>query len=245
MKIVYGKDHRDHAPRFGLSASGRIAYPEVPQRAQAILEHLQSLGRHEIMEPAGYSPDLLADVHAPGYLKFLERGYGDWTASGEPEEGIIPDVFPVRSGGRPGRSPANQAGWYGFDIFTPIVKGTYRAAILAARSALTAADCILAGERSAYALTRPPGHHAGSDFFGGYCYLNHAALAASHLQSGAERPLVAILDIDAHHGNGTQEIFYDSDEVLFVSLHADPNEDYPYYSGYPEETGRGAGEGYT
>lgn len=135
-------------------------------------------------------------------------------------------------------------GYYTFDASTPIVAGTWEAALAAARCAMTAAALVAEGDSAAYALCRPPGHHAGRGFFGGYCYLNNAALAAQHLRDHG-CPRVAILDVDYHHGNGTQEIFWERDDVLFVSLHATPESEFPYFLGYADERGVGRGEGHT
>jgi acetoin utilization deacetylase AcuC-like enzyme len=136
---------------------------------------------------------------------------------------------------------ANQKGYYCFDAQTPIVQRTYEAALSSAYCALTGAEILLKGETAVYALCRPPGHHAGRDLYGGYCYLNNAAIAATRLNKEAR---VAILDIDYHHGNGTQDIFYDSDQVLLVSIHANPNRAYPFFSGFDDEHGCGAGRNF-
>jgi acetoin utilization deacetylase AcuC-like enzyme len=135
-------------------------------------------------------------------------------------------------------------GWFAFDASTPIVEGTWDAALAAARCAMTAAALVAEGERAAYALCRPPGHHAARGTFGGYCYLNNAALAAQYLLDEGRRR-VAVIDVDYHHGNGTQEIFWERDDVLFVSLHGDPETEYPWFMGYAEERGSGRGEGFT
>jgi acetoin utilization deacetylase AcuC-like enzyme len=158
--------------------------------------------------------------------------------------------------------PAAAPGYYCFDMSAPIVAGTYRAARAAADAGLTGAALLLEGQRAVYALCRPPGHHAGSDLYGGYCFLNNAAIAAEYLLRsttdhrppttdqaetsvvGRQSSVVAILDIDYHHGNGTQQIFYACDDVLFVSIHADPAREYPYFAGYADERGAGDGLGY-
>jgi acetoin utilization deacetylase AcuC-like enzyme len=135
-------------------------------------------------------------------------------------------------------------GWYAFDASTPIVEGSWDAALAAARSAITAAALVSEGEAAVYALCRPPGHHAGRGSYGGYCFLNNAALAAQALRDAGERR-VAVLDVDYHHGNGTQDIFWERDDVLFVSLHGTPDTEYPWFLGYADERGAGRGEGYT
>jgi len=154
-------------------------------------------------------------------------------------------VWPVRTL-RHDIEPENftaRLGLYSMDNGTPLTAGTWTAAKTGADCAVNAAHALRLGERATFALTRPPGHHAGSDFFGGYCYLNNAALAAQHLLDDGARK-VAILDIDYHHGNGTQSIFYGRDDVLFASIHADPRSEYPFYLGHADETGSGAGLGY-
>jgi acetoin utilization deacetylase AcuC-like enzyme len=159
---------------------------------------------------------------------------------------MLPSAFPARDL-RQDRVPAGlsaRMGYYCFDPGTPIVEGTWEAAFASARCAWTAAAHVAEGARSAYALCRPPGHHASRSVYGGYCFLNNAALAAQHLRDRGSRR-VAVLDVDAHHGNGTQAIFWDRDDVLFVSIHGTPDTEYPYFLGYADERGEGAGEGFT
>jgi acetoin utilization deacetylase AcuC-like enzyme len=184
-------------------------------------------------------------VHDAEFVGFLRGAHARWTAGGR-EGSMLPSGFPAR-GLRQDHRPSGingAMGWYTFDASTPIVEGTWDAALAAARCAMTAAALVAEGEPAAYALCRPPGHHAGRAFYGGYCYLNNAALAAQHLRDhGCVR--VAVLDVDYHHGNGTQEIFWARDDVLFVSLHATPESEYPYFLGYADERGAGPGAGHT
>ncbi len=242
MKIVYAEQHKCHAPMHQLFGDGLHAAVEVPDRAERILQVLKDRQVGEIIAPNEYDVSVLNTVHDAGLLNFLAGVYDEWEASGRAHEvGLIPDTFAMRSlRGKPEGLVA-QAGYYCFETQTPILAGTWKAAQQAAYCALTGADLLLEGELSAYALCRPPGHHAGRDLYGGYCYLNNAALATQRL---SKKGRVAILDVDYHHGNGTQAIFYDSQEVLFVSIHADPNEEYPYYSGYASEMGSEQGAGY-
>jgi acetoin utilization deacetylase AcuC-like enzyme len=196
-------------------------------------------------------------VHAPDYLHYLQTIHALWTAEFGADVNVIPDTFPHPHGPRLARGapatahrvtrptkPAAQAGYYSFDMAAPITAGTWAAAFDSARCAVRAADAVVHGQRAAYALCRPPGHHAGPDYCGGFCYLNNSAIAAQHLiLTGKQR--VAILDLDYHHGNGTQDIFYTRDDVLFVSLHADPDAQYPYFWGHAKERGEWAGAGFT
>ena len=212
------------------------AYSETPERAPRILEALSP--EHQIVSPSSYGQDYLLRVHTPGYLRFLENVYPAWEARGGTPSGLIPYTFASRAMGHILNDIVHSAGHYCFDPQTPIVSGTYTAARASAECALTGADLLHSGERFAYALCPLPGHHASRDLYGGYCYLNNAAIAAEHLRSR-----VAIIDIDYHHGNGTQAISYDRPDVLFISIHADPNRQYPFFSGSPDEMGSGSGVG--
>lgn len=242
MKVIYSEKHRLHAPPCQFAGGGMVPYPEVPERAEAILRTLRAQGMEEVVAPGRFPMDAIRAVHDAGYLHYLEHVHASWTEAGRAQEnGLIPDTFAMRT--LPGRPEAlfRRAGYYCFETQTPILAHTWEVALEAAFCALTGAEALLSGARAAYALCRPPGHHAAGDVYGGYCYLNHAAIAASCL-NGAGR--VAVLDVDYHHGNGTQAIFYGEDAVLFVSLHADPNRKYPYFSGYTDEVGDGAGRGF-
>ncbi|MSS73645.1 MAG: histone deacetylase family protein [Candidatus Latescibacteria bacterium] len=241
MKIIYSDTHRQHDPPYEFTGGGMSPYSEAPARADAILRTLREGGARDVEAPGSYALDAILAVHDAGYLHYLEHIYAAWVASGKPLSGVIPDAFAVRTmGGRPGEL-RHRDGYYCFDAQTPVVAGTYGAALSSAHCALTGADLLLSGERAAYALCRPPGHHAARDLYGGYCYMNNAAIAAEYLTQADK---VAVLDVDYHHGNGTQEIFYESDRVLFISIHADPNRAYPFFSGFPEERGMGRGRGF-
>ncbi len=214
----------------------------------------------------------LARVHNPDYLAFLAGAWAEWVAMNpaNASQDALPSVWPLphRHGFRTDRLPRNFAarlGAYSFDSGSPLTAGTWVAARAGAACALAAAQCVLGttaaaptgtdaalgtttpsgchGERAAFALTRPPGHHAGSDFFGGYCFINNAAVAAQALRDGGV-DRVAVLDVDYHHGNGTQTIFYERADVLTVSLHGDPATEYPFFLGHADERGAGAGEGF-
>ncbi len=228
-----------HAPTRELHNGGWTDHAETPARAAAIVAALPPL------RPAvdhGRAP-LLA-VHTAEYLDFLETAHGRWRAAGRDGD-ALPYVWPV-VGRRPLRLDRVDAllGRFSFDAATPIAAGTWEGAYWGAQTALTALDLVLGGEDHAFALCRPPGHHAGADYFGGYCYLNNAAVAARAAQA-AGRARVAVLDVDYHHGNGTQDIFWEDGSVFYASLHADPATDYPFYWGHADETGGGAGAGTT
>jgi acetoin utilization deacetylase AcuC-like enzyme len=248
MQIFHSPDHDLHHPQWYLADGSVRPCPEVPSRARALVDALQTLPGAQLIHPDSVDPlPALRAIHTPDYLHYLETIHALWAPEFATTGGIdvLPDTFPPRrfSGRRPAK-PAAQAGYYCFDLAAPITQGTWTAALSSARCAVAAADALLARQPAAYALCRPPGHHAGSDYCGGFCYLNNAAAAAQHLLLHGHKR-VALLDIDYHHGNGTQDIFYARDDLLFVSLHADPNTQYPYFWGYPEERGTGPGEGFT
>jgi len=244
LKAIYSGKQDLHTPRYQFAGGRRRCHPDVPERTAAILEAVQEAG-FEVVAPRPCTPEDVRAVHADDYLGYLAGAYEAWAGISTVAADVIPGTFPVREPSRvPGDVP-RLAGWYCLDTETPIGRDTFEAAMASAGCALTGAELLLSGERCAYALCRPPGHHAGRDYCGGYCYLNSAALAAARLSTGAGAPLrVAILDLDAHHGNGTQDIFYESEQVFYVSIHADPNATYPYFWGYAEETGAGPGSGF-
>jgi acetoin utilization deacetylase AcuC-like enzyme len=217
---------------------------ESAARAQIVLERVREQRLGDVIEPNEFGLDPLLRVHDDQYLQFLSTAWSDWLAAENRGE-AIPDVWPSRRM-RPQRpnSITGKLGYYAMAAETSISAGTWEAARAAADVSLTGAELLKNGARSAFALCRPPGHHAARDLYGGYCFINNAAAAAQYLRdSGSQR--VAILDVDFHHGNGTQDIFYERADVLFVSLHADPKDDFPYFSGYADETGGNAGTGFT
>lgn len=232
--VVYTPHHESHAP---------AGHPDTPDRAGQLLRAALDFGlaaRPPV--DAGMSP--IAAVHSPGLLVLLQTAYDRFAELREGPRPAVPDSFAVRElAGYVPRSIWGQLGHYCSDDLTPILRDTWPAAYWAAQVAVSAAGEILSGETLAYALCRPPGHHAYRDLYGGYCYLNNAAIATEVLVAGGYRP--AILDIDYHHGNGTQAIFYDRSDVFFCSIHADPEDEYPYYCGFANEMGLGDGAGCT
>ncbi|MBQ41599.1 MAG: acetylpolyamine amidohydrolase [Gemmatimonadetes bacterium] len=243
MQVIFSPKHRQHAPPAEFVSSGLGPYSESPTRADSILAALESSGRFDVSQPTAHADAALEAVHDAAYLDFLQQVYAVWSTPTAPGgNGIIPLTFAVRGLDTCPADLVGRAGYYCFDAQTPIVRGTFAAARAAVDAALTGADRLLAGDAAAYALCRPPGHHAAAAMYGGYCYLNNAAVAAAYLLERGRSP-VAVLDIDYHHGNGTQEIFYHTDQVLTLSIHADPNRAYPHYLGYAGETGKNSGKG--
>ena len=239
MRTFFSSRQLAHAPALELHNGGFTAFAETPSRAETIRA---AIGGAE--EPVDRGDAAIRAVHAADYLAFLQDAPARWAAAGRPGD-AMGYVWPVvgrralkleRIDGLIGR--------YSFDASTPLTAESYASAYWSAQSVLAATQTVLNGDRAAFALCRPPGHHAGADYLGGYCYLNTAAIAAqAALDAGHHR--VAILDIDYHHGNGTQDIFWDRGDVFYASIHADPATDYPFYWGHADEMGEGAGHGAT
>jgi acetoin utilization deacetylase AcuC-like enzyme len=248
MITFFSRHHLLHAPEYEFFRGERVACFESPLRADFVLAELQMQG-HDIREPNVDSAEVLRQVHAARYLAFLESAWQQWLDldAGNAARQPFPSVWPVRSL-RSDVEPQNftaKLGLYSMDNGTPMVAGTWAAAKAGADAATSAAMLVSGNSeiKSAFCATRPPGHHAGADFMGGYCFLNNAAVAAQTLRKrGCAK--VAILDVDYHHGNGTQSIFYDRADVLFVSIHGDPSSEYPFYLGHADELGEGAGLGF-
>ena len=246
MKTFFNPHHALHQGQFEMYRGTLVPCHEVPARADHVLAELQRRKLSTAHNPQPFDAMALAGVHSPRYLHFLETAWDQWVAldPANAAHDALPSVWPTR-GFRTDLEPHNFAarmGLYSFDAGTPLTSGTWVAARACAECALSAAQHVALGGRAAFALSRPPGHHAGADFFGGYCFLNNAALAAQHLRNtGLAR--VAVLDVDYHHGNGTQAIFYDRPDVFFASLHGDPRTEYPFFLGHADETGAGAGLG--
>ena len=242
MDIIYDEGHRGHAGRFELGAGELVPCFEKPERAEFVLAAVRRAALGEIESPARYGVAPVSRVHSEAYLEFLRTAWSEWKAlAGDVD--ALPLTSPVRHfSDRVPDSIIGQLGYYSFDTAAPITEGTWEAATAAVDCSLTALAKIRGGARGAFALVRPPGHHAARDLYGGYCYLNNAAISAQHFVDEA-RGRVAILDVDYHHGNGTQSIFYDRGDVLFTSLHGDPHQEFPFYLGHAEERGIAAGEG--
>jgi acetoin utilization deacetylase AcuC-like enzyme len=243
MITVFSADHLRRNARTELYGGELVRPHECPERAQIVLDRVRSERLGEVRAPSKFGLGPLLRVHDEQFIDFLATAWTDWVAAGFRGD-AIPDCWPARRMSQ--RRPdgiAGRLGYYAMSAETSINAGTWEAACAAADVALSGADLLHGGAKAAFALCRPPGHHAARDLFGGYCFLNNAAAAAQRLRDkGAAR--VAILDVDFHHGNGTQDIFYDRADVLYISLHGDPAQEYPYFLGYADETGSGSGDGF-
>ncbi len=243
MKVVRSNAHVSHFPKGELH-DGELVRPfECPERVDYINDALDAAGLVDEVQVDAVDDAILSQVHDPDYLEFLRTAWTEWSSLGNTSD-MIPTCLPVRRMSQ--RVPEHidgKLGYYSFAAETAITSGMWQAAHGAASLASTAQHCVSAGATAAFALCRPPGHHAAADYFGGYCFINNAAVAAQGFRNeGAER--VAVLDVDFHHGNGTQDIFYERNDVLFASIHGDPMSSFPYYLGHADETGSGVGEGY-
>jgi len=243
VKIFYSETHRKHEPPFEVFDGGlRVPYLENSDRMDKILATLQTVDWADIHEPTDFGLTPLLAVHDKEYLDFLASAWTEWLAT-KPQDSstLLPATFALRRQPHKPKSLLGRAGYYIMDLSACIVEGTYPAALASANCALSAAEAVFNGERSVFGLCRPPGHHAGKDYAGGYCFINNAAVAANSL---SQKGSVAVLDVDYHCGNGTQDIFYNRDDVLTISIHADPDYEYPSYIGYADERGEGDGLGY-
>ena len=244
MRTVASDGHRSHHS-IELDRGRLVPSWEGPERADRVRAAVADADLGPIVEPEPLDRELLGRVHVPVYVEFVEGAWDRWVTEGYEAPGAMGIAWPGRRTGR--RRPDDllgQLGYHSFAADCSIVAGTWAAAASSAAVAQTAAQYVADGERTAFALCRPPGHHAMSDQFGGYCYLNNAAVAAQLLvEGGADR--VAILDLDHHHGNGTQDIFFARSDVAFCSLHADPRSRFPWFLGHADERGAGAGDGYS
>ena len=240
MRVYFSQTHADHDPSGFLRSGQKQPSPECPERAHRLSAALSAAG-YALDTPRPHGAEAIAAVHDAGYLDFLRNGVTAWRELPGASEEIFPNVHPSRHAGALPKGIVGRAGYYMADSACPVNAGTFAAAASAADAALSAAEDVLGGEPHAYALCRPPGHHAYADMAGGFCFLNNVAIAAQAAVAAGRRP--AVLDVDVHHGNGTQGIFYGRGDVFFCSLHGDPSGFYPFYAGYADERGAGAGEG--
>ncbi len=239
MRLFFDPRQLAHAPTQELHNGAFVPYAETPARAEAFCA-----GAGAVEAPADHGEAAILSVHNADYVAFLKTAHARWVAAGRPGD-VMGYVWPVV-----GRRALDLtridalAGRYSMDSSTPLTADSWTSAYWSTQSALSALDAVMAGDSVAVGLCRPPGHHAGADYLGGYCFINQAAVAAQAArEAGVER--VAILDIDYHHGNGTQDIFWERGDVFYASVHADPATDFPFYWGHADETGEGEGAGAT
>lgn len=244
MKTVYSPLHAGHGGTMELVAGEIVPGFEKPSRAEIIRARVESEKLGPVLPPRPHDLTAAKRIHRADYIDFLPTVYPAWEASGRTGS-ALPFTWPTRGlrGDVPPETIEARLGFYSFDAGAPFVKGTWEAIKSSYEVALTAAALVKDGDRSAFALCRPPGHHAGDAFMGGYCYINNAAVVAQWFRDqGAAR--VSILDVDYHHGNGTQQIFYRRGDVQVLNLHGDPMTEYPFFLGHADEKGEGEGEGF-
>ncbi len=229
-----------HDPRHFMANGALLPNPEVPARVGILHAAAEDAGCN-FDTPNDAGPGPIAAIHTSEYLVFLRRIHSRWCRIEGASDEVIPNIHPANRSDSYPLSAVGQAGYHQADTACPISAETWEAAYWSAQTAIAAADAVAGQDRVVYALSRPPGHHAFADLAGGFCFLNNSAIAAERLLSSGMRP--AVLDIDVHHGNGTQGIFYSRGDVLTVSLHADPTRFYPFFWGHAQERGEGAGLG--
>jgi acetoin utilization deacetylase AcuC-like enzyme len=243
MQTIYSPDHYHHQGKYEL-INGEFLPPfENVQRLEIILEHVKTTNLGEVIPPKDFGLEPIKRVHSERFVNFLQTAHHEWRKL-RGDTDALPLVWPNR--GLRMIEPDSidgKLGYFSYDAGTPITATSWKAITSSVNVALTGAEKIMQGEKTIFSLCRPPGHHADSEHYGGYCFFNNAAIAAQYMRdNGANK--VAILDVDYHHGNGTQSIFYNRSDVLFVSLHGHPHQEYPHFLGYEDETGEDAGMGY-
>ncbi|KQU88118.1 hypothetical protein ASD00_29365 [Ensifer sp. Root31] len=241
MIAIYDERQALHEPLTRLAGGQLVSSPEKPERLEMLLAGLKAAGV-PVIKPAEHGDEAIRAIHDADYLDFLEHGFAAWRKSPANGPELRASVHPNVYMNRKPLDLLGRAGYFQADASCVLVEGTWQAVRASANTAIDAMSRVLAGENRAYALCRPPGHHAYGDKAGGFCYLNNTAIAANLASQLGCR--VAIIDVDVHHGNGTQTIFYDRADVLTVSVHGDPAFLYPYYAGYEDERGKGAGLGF-
>mgnify|MGYP001206164022 FL=1 len=244
METIFSELHKLRNSKTELFGGQLVEPFERPSRAEYIIGRVRHVDLGPVNEPDDFGMAPILAVHDKGFIDFLQIAWRDWQAAGFKGE-AMPTVWPARRMSQ--RIPTDiegRLGYYALACETTLSDGTWKAAYSSAQVALTGAERLNQGAQAVFSLCRPPGHHAAIDMYGGYCFVNNAAVAAQHfLDTGAKR--VAILDVDFHHGNGTQDIFDTRDDVLFISLHGDPMDAFPHFLGHADETGSGAGVGFT
>ncbi|MCI0347414.1 MAG: histone deacetylase family protein, partial [Chloroflexi bacterium] len=253
MKVVYTARHLDHDPTTETVLGVAIPANEVAERGERIRTTLEADGGFQLVAPTEHGREPILAVHDAGLVRFLEEAWPEARRQGLSYSSLAADTYPNRAMFeglsddalarlREPNAAGGRAGWWALDTAAPIVQGTYGAARWAVDVALATVDLVLGGDTAAYGLCRPPGHHAARSMFGGYCYFNNAAIAAEAVARQTGEP-VAIIDVDFHHGNGTQQIFWRRGDVLYTSIHGHPERQYPYFLGYDDERGEGPGAG--
>ncbi|MGY6632783.1 MAG: histone deacetylase family protein [Alkalilacustris sp.] len=240
MKAFLDERQRAHDPQHFMANGVRKPSPEQPRRVEVLRAGVTAAG-WSIAPPEDRGAGPIAAIHTAEYLAFLQTIHARWSRIEGASDEVIPNIHPDRRGASYPASAVGQAGYHQADTACPIAAHTWQSAYWSAQTALAAAAEVAGGARAAYALSRPPGHHAFADMAGGFCFLNNSAIAAQWLRDRGHRP--AVLDLDVHHGNGTQGIFYARGDVLTVSIHADPARFYPFFWGHAQERGEGAGLG--
>lgn len=243
MLTIYSDDHHLHHGKHELIGGQFKPCFEMPSRADMVLDRAKAVALGNVQSPLDFGLGPIRRVHSEGFLRFLQNAWADWQAIGRSHD-MLPIAWPTRRLRQVEPTDIDgRLGYYSFDAGAPITAGTWQAILSSANVALTGQAELAKGARGVFSLCRPPGHHAAADYMGGYCYLNNAAIAVQALLDlGAKR--VAVLDVDYHHGNGTQDIFYDRADVLFTSIHGDPRFEYPYFLGFADEKGTGVGAGF-
>lgn len=241
MKAFFDERQWHHDPKHFMANGTILPNPEQPKRIEVLKGAAEAAGcRFEAPANAGTGP--IAALHTAEYIAFLKTIFPRWQRIDGAGAEVIPNIHPANRSDSYPKSAVGQAGYHQADTACPIAAGTFEAAYWSAQTAVTGADYLLSGGRAAYALSRPPGHHAFTDLAGGFCFFNNSGIAAERLRAAGKRP--AILDVDVHHGNGTQGIFYRRNDVLTVSIHADPVRFYPFFWGHAQERGEADGLGF-
>lgn len=244
MRVYYSEKHKLRDAKTELYGGELVAPFEAPFRAEWILEAVKKSGHRDIHSPKEFDLSVAKQIHDTNYLSFMETVWERWVGDGYKGE-AIPTAFPVRRMQqlRPPRDVEGALGYYAMAAETAISKGTWQAALSSMQVAMSGADYLYETGSPSFALCRPPGHHCSIDQYGGYCFINNAGAAAQHLLNKGMKK-VAILDVDFHHGNGTQDIFYERNDVFFASIHGDPMDAFPHFLGFADETGKAKGEGF-
>lgn len=240
MRFFFDERQLAHAPEHYFRWGSPVPHPEQPERAVLLRDALLAAG-HVLEKPGDFGQGPIKAVHDPEFVDFFKDARARWDQAVGPDAPAVPNYHTARTSAWRPTGVVGQLGYYSTGTSCPVTHGTWEAIYWSAQSAVAAADLVMKGERIAYGLSRPPGHHAYRDATDGFCFFNNAAIAAQHIRQRFER--VTVLDIDTHAGNGTLSIFFSRGDVQVISMHVDPSDYPPYFNGYPHETGEGAGEG--